>query len=123
MKHTVQGDLLVGDGWDAVRAHRERLKGERGLALDQRRIPKDLRHLLPYASLLATGEDGLQAEFWKLLPPQERKRFCAVMEESDRVERIREVTQDVPYSAEMAQLAYLADTYSAFVWFMRQERP
>jgi hypothetical protein len=119
----IQGDALVGDEWNAIRTVRERVKGDRGLALDESRVPKDLRDLLPYASVLATGEDGLQSELWKLLTPDAWMRFRSAMEaRPDRIERIREVVEGAPYSVEMAQLSYLADTYLAFARFRERSR-
>jgi hypothetical protein len=116
MKGIVQGDALRGNDWDKLRELRLLRKGDGGLVLDASRIPVQFRDLLPYISLLATGEDGLQHEFWAVLSSHSRGSFYAAMEQvPDRVDKIRASVQNAPYSAEIAQLSYLADTYESFV--------
>jgi hypothetical protein len=74
MTARVFADELQGAGWDRVRAIRKELYGGdgRGVALDPERVPEIFHHLLPYASLLTTGEEGAFGYFWDALDAPER---------------------------------------------------
>jgi hypothetical protein len=65
MPTRVFAEELQGPAWDRVSAIRKDLYGGdgRGLALDPERVPAFFHHLLPYASLLTTGEDGAFLDF------------------------------------------------------------
>ena len=77
----VFADDLQGAGWDRVRAIRQSVFGinGRGVALDADRVPEVFRRLLPYASLLTTGEEGALLDFWDALGPDERDVFLSAV--------------------------------------------
>jgi hypothetical protein len=65
-------DDLSGAGWDRVRGVRRQLLGDDGEELALEEVPAPLQHLLPYASLLTTGEEGALAAFWDAMGVVER---------------------------------------------------
>jgi len=82
MTTRVFADDLTGPAWDRVRAIRKRLYGrdERGVALDDQKVPETFQHLLPLASLLTTGEEGALLDFWEALDAPEQRVVLSAVE-------------------------------------------
>jgi hypothetical protein len=78
---TLFADELRGPAWDRVRTIRRDLFGGdgRGVALDGDEVPPIFKPLLPYASLLTTGEEGALLDFWDALGPPEQEALMAVI--------------------------------------------
>jgi hypothetical protein len=69
----VHGNDLKGAAWDAVRRVRRETIGDEGRSLSDDGIPEGLLPLLPYASLLGTGEEGAWQLFWDVMDPPARR--------------------------------------------------
>jgi hypothetical protein len=51
---------------------------------DERKVPATLRPLLPYASLLATGEEALWIEYWDALDTETKRELWSALEARSR---------------------------------------
>jgi hypothetical protein len=67
-------DELTGPAWDRVRAVRRHVLGDDGLMLSDGAVPEALRHLLPYASLLSTGEEATLMAFGEAMGDEQRTK-------------------------------------------------
>jgi hypothetical protein len=76
---TLFADELHGPAWDRVRQIRRDLLGDDGVALDGDAVPPAFKPLLPYASLLTTGEEGALLDFWDALGPSEQEALRAAI--------------------------------------------
>jgi hypothetical protein len=107
------GDEL-GSEWDAVRELRQGAIGNRGEVLDAAIVPKEFHDLLPFASLLATGEEPLAEDFWAALPPEARATFLRVMS-AHRVEQLQAWARQAARTTDRWAMFYLAEHYKTFV--------
>jgi hypothetical protein len=109
----VFGEELSGDAWDAVRAIRERIVGNRGAVLDADIIPTEFHDLLSFASLLSTGEGPLAEDFWNALSPGARATFMLRMSDV-RADKMQEWARQAPRGAERSAIFRLAEVYKVF---------
>jgi hypothetical protein len=100
MTARVFADELEGSAWDRVRGIRRELFGGdgRGVALDPERVPGGFHHLLPYASLLTTGEEGAFVYFWDVLDAPERDALLKAI--TPLVGKLRDFGLDGPEALE-----------------------
>lgn len=77
-------DTLTGRSWDRVRRIRMRVLGIEPHLFDERKVPATLRPLLPYASLLATGEEALWIEYWDALDTETKRELWSALEARSR---------------------------------------
>jgi hypothetical protein len=69
------GDDLRGPIWDQVRDARRGVIGNAGVELSEDAVPPSLRHLLAFASLLSTGEEGALLRFWRVMDSKTRDQW------------------------------------------------
>ncbi len=82
------GDDLRGPIWDRVRDARRGLIGDAGAELSEDAVPRSLQHLLAYASLLSTGEEGAILMFWRVMDSKTRDQWMEAV--SPWVDELRE---------------------------------
>ena len=80
MPRKLFADELQGPTWDRVRAIRRRHFGNSGQALDPEVVPEVFHHLMPYASLLTTGEEATLHEFFDALDDTTRNALMSAIE-------------------------------------------
>jgi len=83
------GDSLAGKSWDAVRAVRRQVIGNTGELLDASVVPEEFHDLLPFASLLSSGEEPLSEDFWSALDSDARNVFVSRLDRA-RAARVQE---------------------------------
>jgi hypothetical protein len=100
MTARVFADELEGVAWDRVRAVRKGLYGgdRRGVALTPELVPSVFHHLLPYASLLTTGEEGAFLDFWDVLDAPQRDALLKAI--TPLVGKLRDFGLDGPEALE-----------------------
>jgi hypothetical protein len=119
MAGRVYAGELVGPGWDAVRARRQQIIGNRGETLDATVVPAEYHDLLPFASLLSTGEEPLAEDFWIALSPEDRQQFMSKLS-PERADKIQEWARNAGRSTERWAFFYLAENYRSFVGLPRK---
>ncbi|OJY16011.1 MAG: hypothetical protein BGO98_25535 [Myxococcales bacterium 68-20] len=80
MPTTLFADELQGPTWDRVRAIRRRLFDDSGQPLHPEVIPEVFHDLMPYASLLTTGEEATLLEFFDALDGPTRDAVMSAVE-------------------------------------------
>jgi hypothetical protein len=89
-------DALTGALWDRIREIRRSVIGGEGAQMSEDEVPSELRDLLPYASLLTTGEEATLAEFWWAMDAGTRESLVALI--VPRFEAIRAFGVGLPIS-------------------------
>ena len=98
----VFADELQGPAWARVRAIRKENYGNSGEPLDSEVVPEGFHHLMPYASLLTTGEEPALEEFFDALDGSTRDALMSALE--PLVEQLRAYGLDGPEALQGREL-------------------
>ena len=108
------GDSLAGKSWDAVRAVRRQVIGNTGELLDASVVPEEFHDLLPFASLLSSGEEPLSEDFWSALDSDARNVFVSRLDRA-RAARVQEWASGLSHRTERWSFFYVCETYRVFL--------
>ena len=100
--------------WNAVRTTRRDLLGDDGEELCEDEVPESLRDLLPYASMLATGEEGALTSFWCAMDDETKAHLVGLV--VPRITALNELGSRAPRSPTRSAFADLVRIMDVSDW-------